>query len=238
MRLGGFAEGVHAAAFAGEVGDVHIREDQAVFPAGFRQALAVFVDQIVPGKDGIHRGFALARVGVHIAAHQPRGLALQQQAAVVRLAHQLVGGAGVGDDGGPGQRVRHAGRVGHPKVLADFDAQAEFGHVDAAEQQIRAKGHAFAVERDVLRLRRAGREMAQFIVFGVIGQVRFGRHAQHAALVDHGRAVVQAVAHRQRQARDGHDVQRLAGPAQFLQRVQRAAQQRVLEHQIAHRVAC
>src|SRR5699024_5325278 len=99
--LAGGGEGGVAPALVGQAAHVKFGGGQAAGEALLGQHGPVFRDEVVPGKDQVGGGLPLPGVGVHIAAQQPRRLPGHQAAAVVRLAHRLVGGGQVEDEGGP-----------------------------------------------------------------------------------------------------------------------------------------
>ena len=198
---------------------------------------AVFGNEVVARKDHVLRALAVPGGSVQVTAEQTGGLVLHQCPAIFRLAHGLVAGRKVRDDGGPGEGVEGGGRQGAPQILADLDAQHEARHLPAAEEQRGAEGHLLAADRDGLHLGGAGGELALFVELAVVGQVGLGHKTQQLPAAEDGSAVVQLAPRQQRQPHQRHHVQLPAGVQDRLQAGQRALLQGALQKQVAAGVA-
>ena len=201
------------------------------------QNAAVLGDQVVPGKHHVGGAFAVPCRGVQVAAQQPGGLVCHQCAAVLGLAHGLVAGRKVCNDGSARQRVEGGRRQRAPQVLAQLHAQHKAGHLAAAEQKRGAKGHLLPADGHRLHLRAAGGELPFFVKLAVVGQVGLGHDAQQLPAAQHGGAVVQFAVHQKRQAHQRHGIQRAGLRKQPFQRIQCTLLQRALQKQIAAGVA-
>ena len=93
---------------------VDLADGKAGGKAFLRQKGAVFGDHVVAGKHQVGGGFSLPGIGVDVAAAEAAGLAHHQLTAVGGLAHHLVGGGEVQDNGGPGLRQTAGGGIGGP----------------------------------------------------------------------------------------------------------------------------
>ena len=175
--------------------------------------------------------------GVQVAAQQPGRLVCHQCAAVLRLAHGLIAGRKVCNHGSARQRVEGRGRQRAPQILAQLHAQHKAGHLAAAEQQRRAKGHLLPADGHRLHLGAAGGELPLFVEFAVVGQVGLGHNAQQLPPAQHGSAVVQLAVHQQRQAHQHYGVQCAGLRKQPLQCIQCALLQGALQKQVAAGVA-
>ena len=123
------------------------------------------------------------------------------------------------------------------QILAQLHAQRERGHLLAAEQQPAAKRHPLIEQLHLRHGVRRGREQAFFIEFAVVGQVRFGHDAQHPAAAQDGGAVVQAVAHAQRQPHGHEQLPAARGAQHQAERAARRVLQGVLQEQVAAGIA-
>ena len=204
---------------------------------GLCQNAAVLGNEVMPGKHHIGGAFAVPCRGVQVAAQQPGRLVCHQCAAVLRLAHGLVTGRKVCNDGCARQRVEGGGRQRAPQILTQLHAQHKAGHLAAAEQQRCAKGHLLPADSHRLHLGAAGGELPFFVKLAVVGQVGLGHDAQQLPPAQHGGAVVQLAVHQKRQAHQRHSIQRAALGQQQLQRIQCALLQSALQKQIAAGVA-
>ena len=202
-----------------------------------RQNAAVLGDEVVPGKHHVGGAFAVPCRGIQVAAQQPGRLVCHQCAAVLRLAHGLIAGRKVCNDGCARQRVEGGGRQRAPQILAQLHAQHKAGHLTAAEQQRCAKGHLLPADGHRLHLGAAGGELPLFVKLAVVGQVGLGHDAQQLPPAQHGGAVVQLAVHQKRQAHQRHGVQRAGLRKQPFQRIQCALLQSALQKQIAAGVA-
>ena len=198
---------------------------------------AVLGDEVMPGKHHVGGAFAVPCRGVQVAAQQPGRLVCHQCAAVLGLAHGLIAGRKVCNDGRARQCVEGGGRQGAPQVLAQLYAQHKTGHLAAAEQQRRAKGHLLPADGHRLHLGAAGGELPLFVKLAVVGQVGLGHNTQQLPPAQHGSAVVQLAVHQQRQANQHYGVQCAGLRKQPLQCIQCALLQGALQKQIAAGVA-
>ena len=137
VRIG--AEGGQAAALVVQPLHVHLGHGEPGGEAALGQQGAVLGHDVVAVEDQIGGGLPLPGVGVDIAAHQPGGLAAHQAAAVLGLAHQLVGGGQVEDNGGPRLGQGHRGGRGGPQILTDLHPHSEAGHALAGEDHVGAQ---------------------------------------------------------------------------------------------------
>ena len=173
-RLLAHGECIGAAAVMDQPVHVDLTDGEARGKAPLRQQGPVFRDQVVAGEHHVGGGLPLTGVGIHIAAHEPGGLAGHQGAAVVRLAHQLVGGGEVQDHRGalPGQL--HGGRRRSPQVLADLHPDHQVRHGVAGEGLVRAEIHMMSAKLDPMLHAMAGGEPPLLIKLPVIGQISLG----------------------------------------------------------------
>ena len=202
-----------------------------------RQNTAVLGNQVVPGKHHIGGAFAVPCRGVQVAAQQPGRLVCHQCAAVLGFAHSLITGREVCNHGSARQRVEGGGRQRAPQILAQLHAKHKAGHLAAAEQQRRAKGHLLPADSHRLHLGAAGGELPFFVKLAVVGQVGLGHNAQQLPPAQHGGAVIQLSVHQQRQPHQRYGVQRAGLRKQPFQRIQCALLQSALQKQIAAGVA-
>ena len=191
------------------VGHCHIAGEEL----GRGELRAVFVDEVLPRKDHIGRGLALARVRVGIGAVQARALVGDEAAAVVGLADDLVRSRRIEDHRRAGKR--HLGRRGcrHPQVLADLDAKHHVlgTLVTATIDKPRTKRHrTLAGKFNPHGIGGCRSKPAALIELAIIGQVLLGRKAQKLARAAHGSAVVDVLSHRNGKT-DRKDNRQLAG---------------------------
>ena len=240
-RLVAFALGLErraAAALADHAAEVELRAGVAGAEGpGFRQQRAVFIDEVVRGKDHVGRGFAVSGVGVEIRAQQPRRLLPHERAAVVGLADGLVAGREVRDHGCARERVVRARRQRGPQVLAHLGRETKLRHLRAAKQQLCAKRHLLPGK--VQRAHAGGRgvELPLFVKLTVVRQICFRHQTQQLPMADNGGTVVELAVHRDGQAHERHEVERCARLQNGGKSFGRGALERLLEKQIAARVA-
>ena len=234
--------GVHPAALGGQLIHVDLADGEPGGKPPLGQQRTVFRDEVVAGEHQIRGGLALAGVGVHVAAHQPSGLARHQRAAVGGLAHGLIGGGQIQNNGStlPGQRT--GGRLRRPQILADLHAHHQIFHAGAAKNSIAAEIHVLAAEGNhVVHTARAarGRKPPLLVKFPVIGQIRLGHQAQDLSFVYYRGTVIQFVVpfvpHGQADGR--HHVQIPGGLQNGLQALLGAPEQRILQEEVAAGVA-
>jgi len=235
------SERVLASPLGGQQLHIEVGAGQAVAEQGrFGQLAAVFVNQVVPGKDQVCGRFAFARIGVQVCAEQACRLALHQQSPVGGLGQDLVAGRQVADHGSSGQGCGRRGRLCDPQVLADLKSEPEIRQVTASKQQIGAERHLAAAERDrpgLLTGARGRREMAQLVEFGVIRNVLLGDDPQDLAALKNDGAVVQGRPVRQGKP-DGADDIRVRGlPDQVQQSPVRGLLESLAEEQVGTGIA-
>ena len=242
-----FWEGGHPAALAAQLLHVDLADGQSGGEPALSQQGAVFRDHIVSREHQVGGGLPLAGVGVHIGAHEPGGLAAHQAAAVVGLAHHLVAGGQVQDQGGPPLRQSAGGGVGSPQILADLHADDQPGHIGAADQGAGPEhldpgaelplqlGHPDG-EAVLLHARPAGKP-ALFVELPVVGDVGLGHHSHHLAPLDDHGAVIQLVPRTQGHTQGGEHLQLPGGLHDGAQGVHGPVQQGVLQKQIAAGIA-
>ena len=193
-----------AAALGGQAVHIQLGDSHLIGEEGsLGQQLAVFGNEIVPGKDHIGGGFTPAGIGIEVTGHQARALPGDKGTAVFRLADGFITGGAIGQDGGPGNSVAGAGGRGYPQVLADLDRQFIFRQLPAAEQQISAEGDLLPQQGDGAGPGGGGGEPAGLVELAVIRQVGFGDDTENLSLMQHGGTVIQLAFHRKRQAGDG-----------------------------------
>ena len=231
-------EGRAAAALADHAAEIKLRAGIAgAEGSGLCQQRAVFADEVVRGKDHVGRRFAVAGVGVEVRAQQPRRLLAYERPAIVGLADGLVAGREVRDHSRARERVVRARRQRGPQVLAYLGREAKLRHLRAAKQQLCAKWHLLPGE--VQRAHAGGRgvELPLFIKLAVVWQVCFRHQTQQLPVADDGRAVIELAIHRDRQAHERHEVERRARLQHGGESLGRCALERLLEKQVAARVA-
>ena len=179
------------------------------------------------------------RRGVDVRREAARARRAHQQPAVLRAGDRDRGAGEVGQHRGAGQGRVRARRHRHPHVLADLDVQHEPGHVGGPEDAGRCRTAPPPRRRriDSPSLVVARGEPARLVELPVGRQVRLGRDAEHAAAVDHDRAVVEPVALAQRRADDEHRAQVAARRDHVARWPQDRVEQRVLQDQVVDRVA-
>ena len=238
-RLLADGEGVGSAAVVDQPVHVDLTDGETGGEPPLRQQGAVFRDQVVAGEHHVGGRLSLAGVGVHIAAHQPGGLARHQGAAVVRLPHQLIGGGEVQNHSRalPGQL--HGGGRRSPQVLADLHPDHQVWHGVAGEGLVRTKAHMLSAQLDPMLHAMAGGEPPLLIKLPVIGQISLGDQPQNLSILYNSSAVIQFVIpfipNRQPQGR--HDVQIPGGLQDRLEALLGTPEQGVLQKQVAAGVA-
>ena len=216
--------------------EVDVRGDES---AGQREALrlgealAVLVDErlAVPGE--IRGRFAGPCGRVQVGGDALRRLCGADQAAIVGLADGDVAGGEIGEHRCAGERGERGRRQRHPQVLADLGVQHEALEIPCREQQARTEGHVLAGDPhragcDLCR----GCEVPLLVKLTVVGQVALRHRAQHAATLQHERAVEHAIvgAHRQPDHQQGRQV--AGGVCQRRQRGHGGVEQGVLLEQV------
>ena len=171
------------------VGDGHVAGKQL----GRGELGAVFVDEVLPRKDHIGRGLALARVCIGIGTVQARTLIGDEAAAVISLTDNLVRGRRVENHRRTGKR--HLSRRGrrHPQILADLNAQRHIigtlitATVDKPRTQ---RNRTLTGKFNPHGIRRRRSKPATLIELAIIGQILLGRKTQKLTRAAYGGAVV------------------------------------------------
>ena len=227
-----------AAALADHAAEVELRVGAARAEGlRFCQQRAVFADEVVRGKDHVGRGFSVAGVGVEIRAQQPRRLLAHERAAVVGLADRLVAGREVCDHGRARERVVRARRQRSPQILAHLGREAKLRHLRAAKQQLRAERHLLPGKAQRAHAGGCGVELPLFVKLAVVRQVRFRHQTQQLPVADDGGAVIELAVHRDRQAHECDKVEPRARLQHGGEPFGCGALERLLEKQVAARVA-
>ena len=228
-------EGVHPPPLVGQAAHVDLTDGEAGGKPPLGQEGAVLGDQVVAGEHQVGGGLPLPGVGIDVAAQQPGGLAGDQGAAVIGLAHHLVGGGQVEDHGGPRLGQGHGGGRGGPQILTDLHPHHQVGHGVAGPDLPVPYADLLAaqIQEDIQVL--AGGEPAPLVELPIVGDIGLGHQAQDLPLVDDRRAVVELAVPRifHRQAQGGEHIQVLGGLQHGGQALLRPFQQGVLEEQVA-----
>ena len=177
------------------VGNGHITGEEL----GRGKLRAVFVDEVLPRKDHIGRGLALARVRVGIGTVEARTLVGDEAAAIVCLADNLVGSRRIENHRCAGKCHLGRRRRWHPQVLANLNAKHYVlgTLVTATVDKPRAKRHrTLAGKFNPNGIGRCRSKPAALIELAIIGQILLGRQAQQLARAAHGGAVVDVLGHR------------------------------------------
>ncbi len=235
---GTLPQGLGPPALAGQALNVDFRHQQTPLKAALRQQGPVFRDHLVGSKDQIRGGLPRPGAGVDIAAEELGALHGHQLAAVGVLAHHVVAGGEVADDGGPVLGHPDGGGVRGPEVLADLKAQHQARHVFAPEDLARPEGNELLAQQgQALRLRRGRGEPALFVKLAVIGQVGLGNHAQNFSFLYYNSAIIQFVMDPQGHSHRRHHFQVPRGLQHGFQSLLRLPQEGLLIEKIAAGVA-
>ena len=179
----------------------------------------------------------MAGVGVEIRAQQPRRLLAHERAAVVGFADRLVAGREVCDHGRARERVVRARRQRSPQILAHLGREAKLRHLRAAKQQLRAERHLLPGKAQRAHAGGCGVELPLFVKLAVVRQVRFRHQTQQLPVADDGGAVIELAVRRDRQAHERDKVEPRARLQHGGEPFGRGALERLLEKQVAARVA-
>lgn len=191
------------------VGDGHIASEE--LRRG--ELRTVFVDEVLPRKDHVGRGLALARICIGIGAVQARTLIGDEAAAIVCLADNLVRGRRVENHRRTGKRHLGRRRCWHPQVLANLNAQHQVldalitATVDKPRTQ---RNRTLTGKFNPHGIRRRRSKPTALIELTIVGQILLGRKAQKLARAAHGGAVVDILGNRNGKT-DGEDNRQLAG---------------------------
>ena len=238
-RLLAEGEGVGPAAVMDQPVHIDLADGESGGEPPLRQQGTVFRDHIVAGEHHIGGGLSLSGIRVHITAHQPGGLACHQGAAVVRLAHQLIGCGEVQNHGGalPGQL--HGGRRRGPQILADLHADHQVGHGVAGKGLVRTETHMLPAQLNPVLHAAAGCKPPLLIKLPIIGQIDLGNQPQNLSFLYNSRAVIQFVVPfvPHGQAKGRHDLQISCSLQDGLKALLGTPEQRVLQEQISAGVA-
>ena len=135
------------------------------------------------------------------------------------------------------ERVVRAWRQRGPQVLAYLGREAKLRHLRAAKQQLRAERHLLPGE--VQRAHAGGRgvELPLFIKLAVVWQVCFRHQTQQLPMADDGGAVIELAVHSDRQTHERNEIKLRARLQHGGEPLGRGALERLLEKQVAARVA-
>ena len=224
------SEGGVAAALIGQALYVDLADGESGGKAPLRQQGAVLRDDVVAAEHQVGGGLPLPGVGVHIAAQQAARLPRHQIAAVVRLAHRLIGGGQVQNQGGARPGQGRGGGLRRPQVLADLHPDDQIGDLLTGPDQTVGQAHLLTAQSDQVVHILAGSEPPLLIKLPIVGQVDLRDQAQNLALLDQGSTVVQLavplVPHRQ--PHGGHQIQVPGGLQNGVQALLRPPEQGIL----------
>ncbi|MCY1509157.1 hypothetical protein D9M68_434900 [compost metagenome] len=230
------AEGDLVHALARQAFDIDVGEQQVRVVGkalGFGQHFTVLVDQCLPVPGQVGRRLALAGRSVQVRRQAARRLLRHQLVPVARFADHDVRCRQVHQHGRAGHRGKRRRRHRHPDVFADLGMEAEERQPFDIEQQPGAERHILAQQPHAVHRGAVGRaELAPFIEFPVVRQVRLGHHALHTARGDHHRAVEQLVLHAQRHAHHHRQRQLARGFDDGAERGLARIEQRALVEQV------
>ena len=231
-------QGLGPAALAGKTLHVDFRNQQPPLKAALRQHRAVFRDELVGSEHQIRSGLPRPGAGIDIAAEELGALHGHQLAAVGVLAHHIVAGGEVANDGG--SRLGHPcrGGVRGPEVLADFKSQGQAGDVFTLKNLPGLENQGIlSAEIHHHRLRRSGGKPALFVKLAVIGQVGLGDQTQDLPFLYNCGRIIQFVFNPQRQTQRRHHLQVACGRQHGFQALLRLPQEGLLIEKIAAAVA-
>ena len=184
-------EGIQPLPLGAQAVHVDLADGEAGGKALLGEEDAVFGDHVVASEDQVGGGLPLPGVGVDVAAQQPARLPRHQGAAVGGLAHRLVGGGEVEDEGGARPGRPDGGGLRRPQVLADLHADDQPGQLGAVEEVAVRQADLLAAQGEGDLRSGAGGEPAPLVELAVVGQMGLGHQAQDLALVEDGGAVVE-----------------------------------------------
>ena len=152
------------------------------------------------GEDHILCGFSEAGIGVGIGTQQAAGFRLENGAAVIFLANDLVAARQVDDQSCTSFCHCNRRRIAYPDIFTDFHAERKVRHFCTAEQQLcpKGKGVSGMVVQGLLLWNsfcvRSGGEVPDFVEFTVVGQILLGHHAKYLSGIADCGTVVQGTA--------------------------------------------
>ena len=198
----------------------------------------VLGNDVVACKHRVRRALADAGVRIDIAAQPLARRRAHEQAAIFRLADDLIARGRVAHDRRARRTQLGRRRLRTPHVLADLDAETKLGHALATEQQVGAERNDLRSDARLFRDRvLCRREISALIEFTVIGDRCLGDDADHPAAVQHDSAIVQFAVRPDGRAYDDRAIalRRLFGDRE--QRRVRRVEQRVLREQVRDGIA-
>lgn len=204
---------------------------------GLRQQLAAVRHQPVAVPCQVGRRFAEARRAVQLRRQVLRRRHADEVATVLPLADRDVRRREIREHGGAGERRERARRDGRPEVLADLRVQREPVHVRERHEDVGAERDVVTEELDRVAARRRRRlEPARLVELAIAGRVGLRCHGDGPAAVERHGAVEEAAVDRERRADRDQQIPRRGLACQTRERGEDAAQQRLLEEQVAARV--
>ena len=201
-------KGVHSAPFLDQARGINIAAQQATGKrSAFRQNHAVFRKQVMPGKHHVRGRLPESGVGVDVTANAACRNAGNQLPPVSSLADDFVAGRQIGNKKRACEHVGQGRAVRHPKIFADFHRKRNSRIFFILKQDVRPERDAFLAEnscRQDFRLCRTRLEMAHFIEFPVIRNMRFGNNPGNFSAGDDGGAIIPCVLVSKRKADHGN----------------------------------
>ena len=97
----------------------------------------------------IRSGFALARVGINVAAYEFGALHSHQRATVFGFSHRFVGGGKIDYYVGAAECIVNGRRIGYPQIFADFGGYGKGAFVFRAEYKVRAERNRLSAQHDL-----------------------------------------------------------------------------------------
>ena len=154
-------------------------------------------------KDEVLRALAVATRTIHIGTKAARTLSCYEIIQIAGLTDKLVARAEIEDDLSTSQRVVRTGRNGCPEVFANLYGK---GVTLCVEEQARTEGDTLtANEHFGIGWQGVGRgKPALLVKLLVVGQICLGHDTAEAALMNHGRTIIQTAAIGNRQTNDGN----------------------------------
>ena len=141
--------------------------------------------------------FACARVD--IAREQLAALRLYEFAPRFPLSGKRIRGRAVHDERSPCRAEIDGGRIRHPEILTDLNADFELRQALAGKEQSRTEGQALPEERHQNRRLEARRKIAPLIKLAVIRNVTLRHEAEQFSLLKNGNRIVKSVLKRKGQ---------------------------------------
>ena len=237
VRGGVLPEGVLPHAVGGqrrEVDVCHRRRARQREALRLRHQLTAIGNEPVPVPRQIGARLPEARGAVELHGEVLRRRHAHEIATVLPLADRDVGGRQIRQHGGAGERRQRARRHRRPEVLAHLGVEREAVEMRQDDEHVGAERDPAPEQLDGVRARRGrGLEPAWLVELAVAGQVRLRGHRDGAAAVERDGAVVEAAVQQERRADRDDEVPRRGRSRQVGERVEHAAQERLLEEEVA-----